>query len=90
LRINETGMLCIAHKIVTDGGGQLFVSFTFQPDEALYDEGDAGVKEDCNDTSSVRDLPHRDGSQAESHNSKLPAEIAVGGDGMSTTTSQAY
>ena len=33
-------MLSMAHKIVTEGGGQLFVSFTFQPDEALGDDGD--------------------------------------------------
>lgn len=31
-------MLSMAHKIVTEGGGQLFVSFTFQPDEAMDDE----------------------------------------------------
>lgn len=31
-------MLSMAHKIVTEGGGQLFVSFTFQPDEAIDDE----------------------------------------------------
>lgn len=43
LRINEAGMLSIAHKIVTEGGGQLFVSFTFQPDEAIGDEEEGSV-----------------------------------------------
>ena len=39
-------MLSIAHKIVTEGGGQLFVSFTFQPDEILEDNHDLIAKGD--------------------------------------------
>ena len=37
-------MLSIAHKIVTEGGGQLFVSFTFQPDEVLGDDDTGDVE----------------------------------------------
>ncbi len=61
LRVNKVGILNIAHKIITDGGGQLFVSFTFMPDEDMTEEdgGEDGdrvfgaAKDDSNDAAST-------------------------------------